>query len=199
MPKQGPVQKFAQSIAQPVAQAVVPPVQAAQPQQPQGFRYRMGSSDYSDIAPQVQNALKGTPLEPYANEFIQAGNRHKVDPRVLVTVANNESSLGRNYNPDTYNPFGYVVNPPDYGNTTGKAKSDLIQMGLKNAGFTSLPMAIDRLTQRFSTQPVNPTGAGYQTFRQDPTVENLQAAYNANPKEAAGWIQNGKAITSNFQ
>ncbi len=164
-PTQGPLQQFA-NTTKPTS----------------NFQYRMGSSDYSDVAPQVQNAVKGTPMEPYANDFVQAGQKYGVDPRVLPTIANNESSLGKNYPTDTYNPFGYLVGGGGV-------------QGLRNAGFTSLPNAIDRLTNRFAKQPT----ANYKQFYQQPTIENLQAAYNATPDEAAGYNQKSSDFVSKFK
>ncbi len=173
--------------------------QSQSPQQGGDFKYLMGQHDYSSLAPQVQSALKGSPLEPYANEFIQAGNKHGIDPRVLITIANNESSLGKNYPTDTYNPFGY--NARSAGMIKGKDGKMYVNtdQGLRNAGFTSLPMAIDRMTQRFSDHPVNPTGQGYANFRQNPTVPNLQAAYNASDAEKANYIKNAMAFVQQFK
>lgn len=162
---------------------------------PAGFRYVMGKNDYSDIRGQVYGVLAGTPLEGYAEAFIQAGERHGVDPRVLITIANNESSMGRRYPTDSYNPFGYIVNPPAYGSTTGLEKEGRIWQGLRNAGFNSMDHAIDRLTGRFQRQPT----ANYQTFYADPTIENLQAAYNANPEERDQYIKNAYSLSERFK
>lgn len=166
--------------AQPTAQPSIAPQIA-----PQGdFKYQMGQQDYSKLKPQIDAILKGSPLEKYSNDFISAANTHGVDPRVLVTIANNESSLGRNYPTDSNNPFGYLVNP-----TTGHGVQD-VYTGLRNAGFTSLPMAIDRLTGRFQRQPTE----GYKTFYQDPTISNLQQAYNANPSERQRYLDNAQDL-----
>lgn len=204
-----PSNNFSFDYRKPHAQEATPAAQIQSPQPSpaiqnaqqlgEGFKYQMGQHDYSNIKPQVQAVLKGTPLEQYADNFIEAGNKHGVDPRVLITIANNESSMGRQYDPSSFNPFGYIVDHPDYGNATGKAKSDLIQTGLKNAGFTSLPMAIDRMTQRFSDHPFNPTGQNYATFRQDPTISNLQTAYNANDEERANYLKNAQALVQQFR
>lgn len=175
----------------PIHSTPVPTVQPIQEsQQPtSGFRYQMGQHDYSNIGSQVMKALKGTPLESYANDFIQAGNKHGIDPRVLITIANNESSMGRKYPTDSFNPFGYLVNP-----TTGHGVSD-VYTGLRNAGFTSLPHAIDALTARFERQPTE----NYKKFYQDPTISNLQTAYNANPAERDNYLKNGNALLQYFQ
>lgn len=188
---------------QPTPQPTNPPIAQAQAfgpqQQEQSFKYEMGKHDYSGLKPQVEKVLKGTPLEQYANNFIEAGNKHGVDPRVLITIANNESSMGKAYPQDSYNPFGYSARSA--GNIKGPDGKDYINVdqGLKNAGFTSLPMAIDRLTQRFSDHPYNPTGEGYSNFRQDPTISNLQYAYNAAPEERENYLKNAQALVQQFR
>lgn len=189
IPFRGPQTAYAQEAQRPVASATPAPISDQQ------FKYLMGQHDYSAVRSQVQNVLKGTPLEPYSEHFIRSGEQYGVDPRVLITIANNESSLGRRYPTESYNPFGYVVNPPDMTGTTGPVKEKLIWQGLKNAGFTSLDHAIDRLTGRFQRQPT----AGYQTFYNDPTIENLQAAYNANPAERDNYLKNAYALTEKFR
>lgn len=176
-----------------------PAIQNAQQMGQGEFKYQMGKHDYSSIKPQIQAVLKGTPLEQYADNFIEAGNKHGVDPRVLITVANNESSLGKTYPQDSYNPFGY--NASGAGHIQGPDGKSYVNVdaGLKQAGFTSLPMAIDRLTQRFSDHPFNPTGQGYTNFRQDPTVSNLQMAYNSAPDERANYLKNAQALVQQFR
>lgn len=146
------------------------------------FKYQMGQDDYSNLKPQIEAILKGTPLEPYMNNFIQAGNQNGIDPRVLLTIANNESSLGKNYPTDSNNPFGYLVGGGGV-------------QGLKNAGFTSVPMAIERLTGRFKRQPTQ----GYKDFYNNPTVQNLQTAYNANPAEQDTYIRNALNLIGRMQ
>lgn len=189
-----PPQQFGSTLAQ---SAGIPAPTSQPPTN--GFKYQMGLSDYSQFRPQVQQALQGSPLAQYADNFIQAGNTHHVDPRVLLTVANNESSLGQNYPQDSYNPFGY--NARAAGMIQGKDGKMYVNVdaGLKSAGFTSLPMAIDRLTQRFSDHPVNATGQAYANFRQNPTIENLQAAYNASDAEKENYIKNARAFTQRFK
>jgi hypothetical protein len=174
---------------------VVKQAQAAQPISEAQFKYLMGQNNYSSLRPQVQKVLKGTPLEMYGEEFISRGNQYGVDPRVLITIANNESSMGRRYPVESYNPFGYIVDPPDYGDTTGLEKEGRIWQGLKNAGFTSMPHAIDRLTGRFQRQPTE----NYKKFYNEPTIENLQTAYNANPAERDTYLKNAYALSEKFR
>lgn len=143
------------------------------PQSTDSFKYSMGQNDYSSLIPQIQGVLKDTPLAAYSGDFINAANKYGVDPRVLLTIANNESSLGKNYPVDTYNPFGYLV---------GGGGVE----GLKGAGFTSLSHAIDALTSRFARQP----DSGYKQFYADPTVGNLQYAYNRTDAEKETYLKN---------
>ena len=142
------------------------------------FRFKMGQKDYSWAKPQLLKLFQAKnypPLTQYVDNFIQAGNQYGVDPRALVTIANNESSLGRSYPPQTFNPFGYL----------GGAGETVNQK--LNAGFTSIPHAIDALTKRF-VRPGTPQG--YTIFRTNPTVSNLQQAYNANPDERDRYLTN---------
>lgn len=151
------------------------------------FRYKMGLKDYSFLKPQLLKlfqARNNPPLAQYIDNFIQSGNQHGVDPRILVTIANNESSLGKSYPTQTYNPFGYLGGQ---GSTVNEKL---------NAGFTSIPHAIEAITNRF-TRPGTPQG--YNTFRNDPTVANLQQAYNANPAERERYLQNTAAILPYFK
>lgn len=173
------------AAAQPMPQAM-----AAAPSN--GFKYQMGQEDYSSLRPQIESVLssKQSPLTQYVDKFIEAGNKHKIDPRVLVTIANNESSMGKNYPTNSYNPFGYIwldgKHPSNY--------EEIIQ-GLYGAGFTSMDHAIDALTGRFARQPTE----NYKKFYSDPTIENLQAAYNANPGEKDNYIKNGYDLAASFQ
>ena len=97
---------------------------------------------------------------------------------------------------ESYNPFGYVVNPPKVAkDATGAQKEKAIWQGLINAGFTSMPHSIDRLTGRFQRQPFE----GYKTFYKDPTFSNLQYAYNANPKERKEQLENFADVEQYFQ
>lgn len=172
-----------------------PGVPAASPISGAGFRYQMGQNNYSSIRGQVESILAGTPLEAFTQDFIKAGERYGVDPRVLVTIANNESSLGKQYPQDSHNPFGYIVDAPDMAGTTGLEKEGRIWQGLRNAGFTSMPHAIDALTGRFQRQPTE----NYKKFYSEPTIENLQAAYNANPEEREVYLKNAYALAERFK
>lgn len=110
--------------------------------------------------------LNNPPLAQFIPQMVAAGQKYGVDPRILAYIGQIESSGGQNYPTESYNPFGYLVNGGGV-------------QGLKNAGFTSIPHAIDALTHRFANQRF----PGYVKFREDPTISNLQMAYNANPAE----------------
>ena len=164
------------------------------------FRFEMGKKDYQFVRPQLKKLFgakgKDSPLNEYVDLFIEAGERYGVDPRVLVSIANNESSLGKRYPKESFNPFGYLVDVPATApGTTGVPKEQAIWQGLRNAGFTSLPHAIDRLTGRFQRQPTE----NYQKFYQDPSFSNLQMAYNANPAERGGQLANFEDLLQYYQ
>lgn len=153
------------------------------------FSYSMGQKDYKFTRPQIERLLKEkqSPLLPYLDSFVTAGERYGVDPRVLVSIANNESSLGKRYPEDSYNPFGYVVktDPTETPAPEGVDREKQIWRYLKNAGFTSMDHAIDRLTNRFQRQPTE----GYKKFYTEPTFDNLQRAYNANDAERENYLK----------
>lgn len=164
-----------------------------------GFKFKMGLKDYSFVRPQLEklfNAKKNPPVQKYLDEFIKAGEQYGIDPRVLVSISGVESSFGNRYPEQSYNPFGYLVMPQGLPQArNGAEKEQQIWQGLQGAGFTSMPHAIDRLTGRFQRQPT----AGYQAFYQDPSLENLQKAYNANPAEAENYIKNLTEFSSYYQ
>ena len=147
------------------------------------FKYIMGKKDYQFTRPQLQRLFKekDSPLSPQLDEFIKAGEKHGIDPRILASVAQVESSLGKQYPETSFNPFGYIwleggKHPENY---------EEIVRGLYGAGFESLPHAIDALTGRFNRQPTE----GYKKFYQDPTFSNLQQAYNANERERENYLK----------
>lgn len=177
-------------IATPSAAPTAIPTPTPQTMTPENFKFQMGLKDYSHMLPQLQNMLKGSPLEQFIPQFMQAANQYGVDPRILPLIANNESSMGRNYPTDSFNAFGYTPQNPALPN--GGTPNDRLHY----AGFTSIPMAIDRLTNRF-VRPGTPQG--YANFRQDPTIANLQQAYNANPAEQGTWLTNAQALLPMMQ
>lgn len=143
-----------------------------QPMAAQNFKFApFGQKDYSQYTQQILNMYKGggAPLQANVQDFVKAGNKYGVDPRILAVIGQIESSGGKKYPVQSNNPFGYIVNG-----------------SVNNAGFTSVPHAIDRLTYRFAKPG---TSANYNTFRTNPTFSNLQAAYNANPAERDRYIQ----------
>jgi hypothetical protein len=133
------------------------------------FSFMMGQQKYPQAQQQISrfyNKLGNPPLSKNSGDFIAAGEKYGVDPRVMVMVGQMESSGGKNYPPNTYNPFGYLGGK-------GPTVNDKL-----DAGFTSVPHAIDRITRRFSKETPN-----YQNFKKQPTIPNLVKDYNANPAE----------------
>lgn len=60
----------------------------------------------SGVSPaQLERILRGTPMQGTGRAFVNAGRRYRVDPRLLVSIASAESSLGKYAN--GYNPFGW--------------------------------------------------------------------------------------------
>lgn len=144
------------------------------------FTFDMGKNNYAYLKPQIDSFYQGynnPPLSANIDDFIKAGEKYGVDPRILVAIGHNESSSGKNYPVDSNNPFGYVVEP----------NGDVVQ-GLKNAGFTSIPHAIDRLTYRFSRDKNR-----YPEFLENPNIDNLQRSYNATDGEREGYLKNLKS------
>jgi hypothetical protein len=143
-----------------------------------------GQKDYSKYKPQIAKMYSelGSPLGEQIDTFMTASNKYGVDPRILAFIGQIESSGGKNYPVDSNNPFGYLVNGGGV-------------QGLKNAGFTSVPHAIDALTGRFSRQPFE----GYKKFAKEPTIENLQGAYNANPAEKQRYLETFDKIKKYYQ
>lgn len=58
------------------------------------------------LSPQrLEQVLRGTPLAGTGKAFIDAGRRYRVDPRLMVSIASAESSLGQHA--QGHNPFGW--------------------------------------------------------------------------------------------
>jgi len=171
-------------------QPVVSPTASPSPQE---FKFKMGQNNYQWAKPQIQRLLqeKQSPLLPYVNEFVSAGEQYGVDPRILPAIAGVESSYGKSYPPQSFNPFGYIwlrgKSPQNY--------QEIVQ-GLYGAGFSSLPHAIDRLTYRFIKSG---TPQGYTNFRVNPTLKLLQQAYNANPAEHTNYLNLLNEIVQYYQ
>lgn len=135
------------------------------------FKFIMGQNKYPDAKRQLETMYKAKgnpPMAQYTDQFVAMGEKYKVDPRILATIAQIESSGGRNYPQQSNNPFGYL------GGTGGTVAERL------NAGFTSVPHAIEALTRRFSTR--------YPDFIKNPTPSQLQTSYNATPSERERYI-----------
>jgi hypothetical protein len=135
------------------------------------FKFQMGQNKYPDAKRQLQamyQAKGNPPMAQYTDQFVAMGEKYKVDPRILATIAQIESSGGRNYPTQSNNPFGYLGGT---GNTVAERL---------NAGFTSVPHAIEALTRRFSTR--------YPDFIKNPTPSQLQQSYNATPSERQRYI-----------
>jgi hypothetical protein len=153
-------------------------------QQPQGsgritdtFKYTMGQDKYPDAQRQLEAMYKAKgnpPMAQYINQFVAMGEKYKVDPRILATIAQIESSGGRNYPQQSFNPFGYLGGD-------GPTVAERL-----NAGFTSVPHAIEALTRRFSTR--------YPEFLKNPTPSQLQQSYNATPSERQRYLDNMSEI-----
>jgi murein DD-endopeptidase MepM/ murein hydrolase activator NlpD len=61
------------------------------------------------LSQRISNYLrrKGSPLAPYANDFVRAGQKYGIDPRFLVAVSGIETGFGR-AGSGLANPFGYM-------------------------------------------------------------------------------------------
>lgn len=146
------------------------------------FKYQMGQSKYPDAKRQLQamyQAKGNPPMSQYVDQLVAMGEKYKVDPRILATIAQIESSGGRNYPPQTNNPFGYLGG-------MGPTVADKL-----NAGFTSVPHAIEALSRRFSTR--------YPEFLKNPTPSQLQQSYNATPSERQRYLDNMSEILPYMQ
>lgn len=135
------------------------------------FKFIMGQNKYPDAKRQLETMYKAKgnpPMAQYTDQFVAMGEKYKVDPRILATIAQIESSGGRNYPTQSNNPFGYLGGT---GNTVAERL---------NAGFTSVPHAIEALSRRFSTR--------YPDFIKNPTPSQLQTSYNATPSERQRYI-----------
>lgn len=135
------------------------------------FKFQMGQNKYPEAKRQLQamyQAKGNPPMSQYVDQFVAMGEKYKIDPRILATISQIESSGGRNYPPQTNNPFGYLGGQ-------GPTVADRL-----NAGFTSVPHAIEALSRRFSTR--------YPEFIKNPTPSQLQQSYNATPSERQRYI-----------
>lgn len=65
------------------------------------------------------------PLLPYVDDFIAAADKYNIDYRLLPAISIHESTCGKRYPFNTYNPFGW---------NSARTK------------FTSIPAAIDFIT-----------------------------------------------------
>jgi hypothetical protein len=74
---------------------------------------------------------RGSPLAPYADDFVAAGIAHDVDPRLVIGIAAIESTVGEQLPPGSHNAWGWGGSGPH---------------GL--AAWPSWPVAIDAFTER---------------------------------------------------
>lgn len=136
-----------------------------------GFKFIMGQKQYPQAKSQIAAMYQkrgNPPMAQYVDQFVASGEKYGVDPRILAVISQIESSGGVHYPTQTYNPFGYL------GGTGATVNERL------NAGFTSIPHAIDALTRRFATR--------YPDFIKNPTPSQLQASYNATPAERQRYL-----------
>ena len=156
--------------------------QAGNPQDVNNFRFQMGLNSYPNARAQLikmYQAVGNPPLSKNIDDLVKYGERYGVDPRVMAMVGQIESSGGIHYPTNTYNPFGYL------GGSGATVNERL------NAGFNSLPHAIEALTKRFSSH--------YPTFTKDPSISNLQQVYNANPAERQRYLDLASQLIPNLQ
>ncbi len=61
------------------------------------------------LSQRISNYLrrKGSPLAPYANDFVRTGNKYGIDPRFLVAISGIETGFGK-AGSGLANPFGYM-------------------------------------------------------------------------------------------
>ena len=118
---------------------------------------------------QFYNRLGNPPLTGNIDDFLTAAKQYGIDYRILPLIGQIESSSGKNYPTESFNPFGYL------GGKGATAQEKLF------SGFTSLPHTIDRMSKRFSTR--------YPKFKENPTFKELQTAYNANPAEQEKYLR----------
>lgn len=136
------------------------------------FKFTMGQKQYPNAKAQIAAMYQkrgNPPMAQYVDQFVASGEKYGVDPRILAIISQVESSGGVHYPAQTYNPFGYL------GGTGSTVNEKL------NAGFTSIPHAIDALTRRFATR--------YPDFIKNPTPSQLQASYNATPSERQRYLE----------
>ena len=147
-----------------------------------GFKFIMGQKQYPQAKGQIQAMYKARgnpPMAQYVDQFVVAGEKYGVDPRILAAISQIESSGGKHYPVNTYNPFGYL------GGQGATVNEKL------NAGFTSIPHAIDALTRRFATR--------YPDFIKNPTPSQLQQSYNATPSERQRYLDIMSQIIPDMQ
>lgn len=79
----------------------------------------------------IRNYLRqySSPLEPHAQELVEIGDKHGVDPNLLVAIAQQESNLCKKMPANSYNCWGFGI----YGN--------------KVTRFPSYPEAIDTVAK----------------------------------------------------
>jgi len=160
----------------------VNPTQSNNPQDVNNFRFQMGLNSYPNAKTQLikmYQALGNPPLSKHVDDFVKYGEQYGVDPRVMAIIGQIESSGGTNYPTNTYNPFGYLGG-------SGAVVNERL-----NAGFNSLPHAIEALTKRFSVR--------YPSFRQNPSISNLQQVYNANPSERQRYLDLASQLIPSLQ
>ncbi len=102
---------------------------------------------------------RGSPLAPYAEDLVQAGVDHDVDPRLVVGIAAIESTVGLRLPPGSHNAWGWG----------GDGAHGL-------AAWPSWPVAIDTFTERL--------GALYDTESVD---EHMAQRYC--PPNSQAWLR----------
>lgn len=171
------------------AQQLIP---ADNPQPTQApFQFINDQADYSYMKPKLEAMYQhygNPPMSQFTDQFIESGQKYGVDPRVVPFISHIESSSGKSYPEDSFNPFGYIWLDKNGDGVSEPPKTyEDIVAGLRGAGFSSVPQAIDLLTKRFSTQYNNGKSA-YPNFTANPTLDNLQQSYNANSGERNGYM-----------
>ena len=62
----------------------------------------------AEWAPRIDAYLEGYPLEGHGEDFVRAGIKYGVDPRISVTISNTESTRGKAMLVGKNNPFGWL-------------------------------------------------------------------------------------------